>query len=188
MPNINVALGTRQYTGSTQTEIADAYLREKGLPVTEANLKARLLEMCQARGKEYGFIIRKLDFPSSASIGELRRIANAAGQPGGGSLVSAPILIYKVYSDGREELVRGLQFRSLPVRALRDIVAASDQGHLFSYLGSNAPLSLMGAGGFVTAISVVAPSVLIEDIELDRSAVELPKLPVAPPPPLVASQ
>lgn len=160
-----------------------------GEAVTESGLKQKLIEMCQRQGKPYGILIKKLDFPSSASFGELRRLFAGARESGGtGGVVSQPILAYRVYPDGREELVRGLRFRSLDVRSLRDIIAASDESHQFDYMPSNAPLSLIGAGGFVTVSSVVAPSVLVDDLELDRDVESLPKLPVVPPPPLIAQQ
>lgn len=153
--------------------------------VTAAALRKRLLDLCRQRNKPYGIVIRQLDFPSSASFGELHRLAVGMREHGGGGrLISPPILAYRLYPDGKEELVRGLRFRAIPVRTLRDITAASNQDHLFRFLGNTAPLSMMGAGGYVTGNTVVAPSVLIEDLELDATEEELPKLPVVPPPKL----
>jgi len=41
--------------------------------------------------------------------------------------VSPPLLAYRVYPDGHEELVRGLRFHGLSTRTLRDIMAASSE-------------------------------------------------------------
>jgi len=152
--------------------------------VSPQELRERLLDLCRRRNKPYGLLIRKLDFPTSASLNELRHLAAIAGQRGGGSLVSPPLLVYRLYPDGREELVRGLQFSRLSARSLRDILAASDETHRFDFMGNRAPLSMMGAGGFVTTCTVVAPSVLFDELELERLEAELPVLPVVPPPPL----
>lgn len=153
-----------------------------GQTVTSAELRKQLLELCRQRERPFGLVIRKLDFPSGADVDEMRQIS--AGERGsGGSLVSRPTLVYRLYPDGKEELVRGLQFRGLSARILRDIVAASDESWLFDFVGSSAPLSMMGAGGYVTANAVVAPSLLFEDMELERNERELPRRPVAPPPP-----
>jgi len=155
--------------------------------VSGTALRQKLMELCQSRNKPYGIVVRKLDFPSSASPGELQRLSAGARQRGGGGLfVSLPILVYRVYADGREELVRGLQFRGVSAGSLRDIVAASDESLLFNFMSNSATLSLMGAGGYVTANSVVAPSVLFEDLELERVEEELPRLPLVPPPELSA--
>ncbi|MCW5976968.1 MAG: hypothetical protein KIT09_02770 [Bryobacteraceae bacterium] len=148
---------------------------------TSGELRKQLLELCGQRERPYGMVVRKLDFPTSAGPDEIRQWAG--GDRGGSqNLFSRPVLAYRLYPDGREELVRGLQFRGVSTRLLRDIVAASDETWLFEYLGSLAPLSMMGAGGYVTAGAVVAPSLLFDDVELVRGEQELPRLPVAPPP------
>jgi hypothetical protein len=48
----------------------------------------------------------------------------------------------------------------------------------FSYLENNAPFALLGLGNSSAAVSVVAPSVLIDDLELTKIDDELPKLPL----------
>jgi TldD protein len=149
--------------------------------VSAAALKKRLIELCQSRGKPYGILIRKMDFPSSASLDEARRIFTAAAQ-GGSRATSPPILVYRVFPDGREELVRGLRFAGLSARSLKDILAASDESHLFEFLESPAPFALMGATGFVSETAVIAPSVLIDDLELQKASEETPKPPVVPAP------
>ena len=150
--------------------------------VPSASLKQRLIEMCQQRGKPFGLILRKLDYPSSASFDELRRMGAALGQRGGGRPVSSPILAYRVYPDGREELVRGLRFRGISARSLRDILAAGDQETAFDFLANGSPLALIGSSNFVVASTVVAPAVLFEDLELERVEEDWPKPPVVPPP------
>jgi hypothetical protein len=96
-------------------------------------------------------------------------------------------LIYRVYPDGREELIRGVRFRELNVRSLRDIRAAGDDTTIFDYLDNGAPLALMGAGNYAAETTVIAPSVLVDDLELRKLDDELPKLPIVPPP-LVAGK
>ncbi len=146
-------------------------------------LRRRLLEFCRQRGKPYGIVVRKLDFPSSASSDEIHRSSQRRREHGGARLFSAPIAVYRLYPDGREELVRGLEFRDVSARLLRDILAASAERYAFHFLGSNAPMSLMGAGGYIVPMSVVAPSVLVEDMELAPVERDWPTLPVVPPPP-----
>jgi len=150
-------------------------------------LRARLLKMVQDRSKPYGIIIRKMDFPTTAPTEELRRVFMAAAQGGTSRPVSAPLQVYRVYPDGKEELVRGLRLRGFSTRTLRDIVAVSDDNVVFSYMNTLAPMSMSG-GGYVSPTSVIAPSLLFEDVELERPQDELPKLPVVPPPPLSLSR
>ena len=43
-----------------------------------AELKKKLIDLCQTRDKPYGIIVRKMDFPSSASLDEVRRLLSGA--------------------------------------------------------------------------------------------------------------
>jgi PmbA/TldA metallopeptidase C-terminal domain len=150
-----------------------------------ADMKKKLLDMCRQQNKPYGILVREMDFPSSASVGELRQLAASAAQAGENSrLVTLPLLVYKVYPDGREELVRGVRFRDLSTRSFKEISAASDENYVFDFIDSNAPFALMGAGSFITSASVIAPAVLFDELELEPIQEEIPKPPIVPPPPL----
>jgi predicted Zn-dependent protease len=155
----------------------------ESLPAAE--LRQKLIALCRERGKPYGIVVRKMDFPSSASVGELRRILAGMTRSGGSARpVSLPLLAYRVYADGREELLRGLRFRGLTARSLKDIVAASRELQVFDFQDNNAPFAMMGGAGYVAETSVIAPSILVDDLELEKEQEELPKPPVVPPPPL----
>ena len=156
--------------------------------IPAAGLKKKLIEMVSQRGKPYGLMIRRLDFPTTSTSDELQRLSVAATQRGGGKVVSSPVLAYRVYPDGREELVRGLRFRSINVRSFRDIVAAGDTETIFSYVGNGVALPGLNTGGYVAGHTVVAPSVLFEDMELDRREEDFPKLPLVPSPVVVSSR
>lgn len=145
-----------------------------------AGMKKKLVDLIQARSKPYGIIVRRLDFPSTAGLEEARRIAMASQSSP--NPVSAPVLVYKVFPDGREELVRGMRFRSFGARSLRDIVAAGDDAAAFEYMDNAAPFSLVGGASFTAEVCVVAPSILIDDVELHPAEEEQPKPPVVPPP------
>ena len=158
--------------GSSASTIGTMFIRaNQTAPLSD--LKKKLIEMVQARGKSYGILIRKNGFPA---------VSLPARANGSTRLVSAPVMVFKVYPDGREELVRGLRYRGLSVRTLKDIIAASDENYVFDYVGNAAPLSLIGAGGYVVNSTVVAPAILFDDFELERPQEELPKQPIVPPP------
>ena len=144
-----------------------------------ADMKQKLMDLCKQNNKPYGILIRKLDYPSTASIDQLEKVAQAAG---GSHPVVPPLLAYKVYPDGREELVRDLLFQDFSVRTLKDIVAASDENYVFDLIDSNAPFALVGAGSFTTTSSIVAPAMLFEELELAPLQEETPKPPIVPPP------
>ena len=152
--------------------------------IPAADLKKKLIELIQARNKPYGLIVRKMDFPSTATRGEVVRILQ--GAQGTTHPVSMPLLAYKVFPDGREELVRGMRFRSFNARSLKDILAVGDDATAFDFIDSSAPFAMVDGGeGYTTEACVVAPSIIVDDLELHPVEDELPKLPVVPAPELV---
>jgi TldD protein len=147
-----------------------------------ADLKKKLIDLIDQRGLPYGMIVKKMDFPSSASIDEARKILSAGAAGGSNRPVSMPLYAYRLYPDGREELIRGVRFRGVNARSLKDILAAGDDSITFNYLDNGAPFALLGFGSGAAEVAVVAPSVLIDDLEMSKIDDEMPKLPIVPPP------
>ena len=157
---------------------------ESNEAVAHAELKGKLIDMLKQRDRPFGIIVRKMDFPSTGSGAEIRRLISGSARSGGSRPVSLPLRVYRVYQDGKEEMVRGLHFRALNVRSLKDIVAAGDDTNIFNYPENGQPFALMGAGSETAETSVVAPSLLIDDLELVRIEDEQPNLPIVPAPAL----
>jgi len=127
-------------------------------------LKQELIELCKYEGLSYGLLIKKLDnrFFSPRDFQDIFGMSQARAQR---ETVSAPLLVHKVYvEDGREELIRGLSIDEMSVRMLRDIVAA----------GKDYSVNNLLARGNLPA-SVVAPSLLFEEIELSMPQSPLQK-------------
>ena len=150
-----------------------------------ADLKKQLIEICQQRNKPFGILVRKLDYPTSGSVGELQAMFSSHAQSGSTTRPVAPlVLVYRVYPDGREELIRNVRMRNVSTRSLRDILAASNEVATFDYVNNNAPFALMGWAGYLAPATVVAPGVLFEEMEIDRIRDETVKPPVTPAPAL----
>ena len=146
------------------------------------DLRKKLIDLIQQRGLPYGMIVKKMDFPSTASLDEARKILSASSAGGSNRPVSMPLYAYRLYPDGHEELVRGERFKGVNARSLKDILAAGDDSITFNYLDNGAPFALLGYGSSSAEVSVVAPSVLIDDLEMSKVDDELPKLPIVPAP------
>jgi predicted Zn-dependent protease len=111
-------------------------------------LKKRVIQMITEQAKPYGYRVETL----------------GAG--------NSPRLLYRVYADGHEELVRGAVFSELDVRALRsDLIAVG-----------NDPLVSNRSGGIAT--TVISPSLLFDELEVKRADTSKDKLPDYPAPPL----
>lgn len=147
------------------------------------DLKKRMMQMLKDRDKPFGMLVRRLDYPFSSSGGDLQQLMASVAQSGGSARpASPPILLFRVYPDGREVLVRALRFRGVSTRSLRDIVAASTETALFDFVNNSAPLAFLGAAGIIAPAAVVAPGVLFEELELEHPQEQLQKPPIVPPP------
>ncbi len=87
-----------------------------------------------------------------------------------------PGLLYRVYvQDGRKKLVRGAVFNEFDARSLRNDVVAAGSDPVVSNRGAAIPAS------------VISPSLLFDDLELQRSNDKNAKLPEYNPPDLTSS-
>ena len=133
-------------------------------PVPFSELKGRLIKLCREQELEYGLIIRRM-------TNEDRREMD--------HLLSPPTMVYKVYvKDGREEPVRGLVFSEVTLRALRDIVAASKERFVYNYYQLGPVVRNRGG----VPASIIAPSVLVQEMELRPTEKKPSKLPYLPHP------
>ena len=107
-------------------------------------LKKKLIDLCKQDNKNFGYYVETL-----------------AG--------SNPRLLYRVYVDGHEELVRGAVFDELDTRTLRNDLIAAGNDPLVSNREGAVPQT------------VVSPSVLFDELEVkrtDRQNTKLPEYPV----------
>jgi TldD protein len=156
--------------------------------VSEKEMRAKLLEKAKAAGLKYGIILRRLDFPSTASISELQSLGRQLQKGGFARTLNPPLLAYRLYPDGHEELIRGVRFREFSAKDLRDIALASDQPYVFNYVNNGSSFNYADASPEATTSTVICPSLLFDSIDLARAEDEPGKLPVVPPPALVAQQ
>jgi hypothetical protein len=154
----------------------------------EADMKSKLIEKAKAAGLKYGLLIRCLDFPSSASNEELQSMGRQLQKGGVSRTLNSPLLAYRVYLDGHEELVRGLRFKDFSAKDLRDIALASDQPYVFNYVNSGSSFNHADSGQSATTSTVIAPSLLLDSVDLARAENEPGKLPLVAAPALIAQQ
>ncbi len=156
--------------------------------VPEKQMRDKLLEKVKAAGLKYGIVLRRLDFPSTAGLSELQSLGRQLQKGGFARTLNPPLLAYRVYLDGHEELVRGVRFREFSAKDLRDIALASDRPYVFNYVNNGSSFNYADAGAEATTSSVICPSLLFDNIDLARAEDEPGKLPVVPPPALIAHQ
>ncbi|HSU32936.1 MAG TPA: metallopeptidase TldD-related protein [Bryobacteraceae bacterium] len=156
--------------------------------VPDSQMKSKLIEKVKTAGLKYGILIRRLDFPSTANVEELQEMMTQLQKSGTSRSVSAPILAYRVYPDGREELVRGLRFREFSAKDLRDVEAASDRPYVLNYVNNGSPFNWIHASSDATTSAVICPSLLFPSVDLARVEGQGSKPPLVPAPALLARQ
>lgn len=147
-------------SGLPEPQVGNIIIRaSQGL--SEEVLKGELVRRALAHGLSFGVVIRAL-----SNVAPQQPPMQAGPLPR--QRVSPPVLVSRVYPDGREEPVRGLIFGDLSVKSLREIVAAGKKSWIDSgWLRPGGPVS-----------SMAAPSVLFDELELesDRSPQARPSL------------
>jgi predicted Zn-dependent protease len=126
----------------------------EAIPASE--LKAKYLELLKVQDKPFGYIVRAIAGP---------------GEVGGGAGGPMILDVVKVAPDGKEEPVRGLRFGDVPSTAFRDILESSQERTLLNYRINVA-----------TSASVIAPALIFEELEVQRTREIVQKPPVVPSP------
>jgi predicted Zn-dependent protease len=167
--------------GSESAAIGNLFINADDT-IPEAKMKAKLIEAVKTAGLKYGILIRKMDFPSTANVGELQSMARALQKNGYARTLNAPLLAYRVFPDGREELVRGLHFKEFSAKDLRDIKAASDRPYVLNYVNNGSSFDLIDMSSDATTSSMICPSLLLESVDLGRIEEHSEKPPLVPAP------
>ncbi len=155
-----------------------------------AALRAKFLDLCRANHLPWCLVVRRMDNPALAATArqdfEEMLSGIVTGVANGDRL---PVVVARIWSsDGHEELVRGARLTGLTSRALRSIAAAGSDDrviHLMlnpSFLGT--ALAPFGSAASGLPASVVAPSLLLDDVDVRGPHGGEQRPPLLPPPPL----
>ncbi|MGC1107040.1 MAG: metallopeptidase TldD-related protein [Candidatus Acidiferrales bacterium] len=157
-----------------------------------ADLRKNFIDLCRSNGQKWCIEIKRMDNPALASQSQEDFTDIISGLAEGlSSGDRLPLLVYRVYvDDGHEELVRGAQIKGLDLRAFRSLAGIGNDFSVFNFMQN-------AAGGFAgTALdtfgsvedgmpsSIVAPSLLLEDVEIRGYHGEPRRLPLLPIPAL----
>ncbi|MCH7876328.1 MAG: hypothetical protein IH965_13660 [Gemmatimonadetes bacterium] len=149
----------------------------------ESELQAEFLSLVDDVGLEYGIVVRGLADPAFVQSGQDRLSMFRMGGPQQESVLPPPVAAYKLFPNGHEEPIQGMEFVDVTVRALRDIVAAGDAMRVYNFVFAGdqpfaRPCFSFGPGGpgafrwCQLPASIVAPPVLVEEIELRQTEPE----------------
>lgn len=115
-----------------------------------AELRKLLIEEVRRQDKEYGLLFSDI----SGGFTMTQRWMPQAFKV-------MPILVYKVYADGRpDELVRGVDIVGTPLTCFSKIITTGDDPDVFN--------GVCGAESGMVPVSAISPSILVEQIEIEK--------------------
>jgi TldD protein len=132
--------------------------------MTNAQLRAKLIELIKAQGKPYGLLID--DIAGGFTF-------TGRGQPQAFQVL--PLVVYKVFPDGKpDELVRGVDIVGTPLAALTKIVATGDTPEVFN--------GYCGAESGSVPVAAASPAILTSELEVQKKESSTDRPPILPPP------
>jgi len=152
-------------------------------------LMAELLLLAEERDLEYALVVRRLMNPLVRPAAHRDPARFFFVSSGGNGEVATVIEAYKVYPDGREELVRNVEAPGLGPPAFKEIVAVSEHPtvhtSLFRPRALAGPFGGHGGAGLGSAdpvVSWVVPALLFDDMTLKKPGGDIPNPPALPHP------
>jgi predicted Zn-dependent protease len=136
---------------------------EVSSPASGAELKKMLRDEIQRQNKPFGLYFQDIEggFTLTGRI-----IPNAFNV--------LPIMVYRIYPDGREELVRGVDLIGTPLTTFSKIVAGDNELATFN--------GICGAESGAVPVSASSPDVLVSQIEVQKKEKSQERTPILPPP------
>jgi TldD protein len=154
----------RRQLGATPVSRQGNLIVKSSKMVTNAELRAKLIELIKAQNKQYGLLID--DIAGGFTF-------TGRGQPQ--AFQVQPLVVYKVFADGRpDELVRGVDIVGTPLAALTKIVATGDTPEVFN--------GYCGAESGSVPVSAAAPAILTSELEVQKKQADTDAPPILPPP------
>ncbi len=154
----------RRQLGATPVSRQGNLIVQSSKAVTNAQLRAKLIELIKAQGKPFGLLID--DIAGGFTF-------TGRGQPQAFQVL--PLVVYKVYADGRpDELVRGVDIVGTPLAALTKIVATGDTPEVFN--------GYCGAESGSVPVAAASPAILTSELEVQKKESSTDRPPILPPP------
>ena len=154
----------RRQIGATPVSRQGNLIVQSSKTVTNAQLRAKLIELVKQQGKPYGLLIDDI-FGGFTFTGR--------GQPQ--AFQVQPLVVYKVFADGRpDELVRGVDIVGTPLAALTKIEATGDTPEVFN--------GYCSAESGSVPVSAASPAILTRELEVQKKETSTDRPPILPPP------
>jgi len=132
-------------------------------PISRDELKKQLIAQIKEQNKPFGLFFDDIQGGFTLTG---RTIPNAFNV--------IPVMVYRVYPDGKEELVRGVDLVGTPLTVFSKILAADDEKAVFN--------GICGAESGQVPVSASGPGILISQIEVQKKSKSQERPPILPAP------
>ncbi len=149
----------------------------KGKASAFEEMKARMMKLAADRELPYGIIVRKV-MNQNIMFTTLQRITNAEYPTPRSESKLAIAEAYKIYPDGREELVRGAEANGFTVQSFKDIIMADKDYYVLNFLAPSVVSAFISGGEQFVGSTVIVPDILFEDGEIRPLESDFPKPPL----------
>ena len=140
----------RRQPGNTVVARQGNLIIESTRQVPFDELRAMLIEECRKQDKDYGLMFKDISGGFTTT-----------GRRGPQAFKVIPLVVYRVYTDGRpDELVRGVDIVGTPLTSFSKILCTADDPGVFN--------GVCGAESGSVPVSAISPSILVEQIEVEK--------------------
>jgi predicted Zn-dependent protease len=153
----------RKMVGTAAVARQSNLIIEAAKPVPRAVLKQELLKLVAEQQKPYGLFVEDIESGFAITVRALPNAFNVK-----------PVMIRRVFPDGHEELVRGVNLIGTPLAAFSRVVAADDAPEVFN--------GICGAESGWVPVSAVSPGLLLSQVEVQKQEKPQERLPLLPAP------
>jgi predicted Zn-dependent protease len=154
----------RRQAGAEVVSRQSNLLVESTKTVSDRDLRAMLGDEIRRQNKPYGYFFKLVTGGFTTT-----------GRRGVQAFKVIPLVVYRVYPDGRpDEMVRGVDIVGTPLASFGKILATSDKREVFN--------GYCGAESGNVPVSVVAPALLVSEIEIQKKEASRDRPPLLPSP------
>jgi predicted Zn-dependent protease len=153
----------RREPGSEVVARQSNLLVESSKSVPEKRLKEMLIEEMKRQNKPYGYYFEQITGGYTQT-----------GRRGIQAFKVIPLVVYRVYPDGKEQLVRGADIVGTPLASFAKILATGDRFEVFN--------GYCGAESGDVPVSAVSPAILVSELEVQKKDSSRDRPPLLPPP------
>lgn len=165
-----------QRGGGAMISVLDLSCEDEDRILNAIDMKERLIELIEDRDLEYGIIIRKVLDRNIFFTGLIPMLQGDIPMSSGQGSVGL-LEAFRVYPDGREEPIRGVEVAGFSTFLFKDLMAVGSTKIVHNYLAPAVIPSFITGGSQYIISTIITPDLLFEDVEVKPREGDLPTPP-----------